>query len=196
MDHFTARPSRMRLYNRNNERLYVNATERVRILEVARTSDPGINSFCLTLLYTGCRISEALELRPCDIQLEERVLTLRTLKRRAPDICREVPMPVDLVQTIQEANLLNVESSERLWGGVDRITAYRWIKGVMHAAEITGVQACPKGLRHGYGIAAAMACVPLTMIQKWMGHASITTTAIYLDAVGPEQLTIADRMWR
>ena len=42
--------------------------------------------------------------------------------------------------------------------------------------------ACPKGLRHGFGIRAAGYNVPTNLIQRWMGHASPTTTAIYLDA--------------
>ena len=33
------------------------------------------------------------------------------------------------------------------------------------------------------------------MLQKWLGHAMMETTAIYADAVGEEQQTIATRMW-
>lgn len=65
----------------------------------------------------------------------------------------------------------------------------------MAAAGIVGGQACPKGLRHGYGIHAIRSGVQLNMLQKWMGHASITTTAIYANALGKEELEIADRMW-
>jgi integrase/recombinase XerD len=55
--------------------------------------------------------------------------------------------------------------------------------------------ACPKGLRHGFGIRAADRSVPTNLIQRWMGHASPTTTAIYLDAVGLEERQFASRMW-
>jgi site-specific recombinase XerD len=65
----------------------------------------------------------------------------------------------------------------------------------MERAEIVGPQASPKGLRHGYGIHAVRSGVQLHMLQKWMGHASMTTTAIYVNAVGDEELEIADRMW-
>lgn len=65
----------------------------------------------------------------------------------------------------------------------------------MHQANITGPQACPKGLRHGYGIHAVQSGVQLNMLQKWMGHASMSTTAIYANAVGEEELEIARRMW-
>jgi integrase len=33
------------------------------------------------------------------------------------------------------------------------------------------------------------------MVQKWLGHTQLTTTAIYADATGPEAKQIASRMW-
>nr|WP_255670846.1 site-specific integrase [Cognatishimia sp. F0-27] len=53
----------------------------------------------------------------------------------------------------------------------------------------------PKGLRHGFGINATVNGIPLHMVQKWMGHAQLGTTAIYADAVGKEEQDIAARMW-
>jgi len=50
-------------------------------------------------------------------------------------------------------------------------------------------------LRHGFGINATVNGVPLHMVQKWMGHAQLSTTAIYADAVGKEEQDIAARMW-
>jgi hypothetical protein len=37
--------------------------------------------------------------------------------------------------------------------------------------------------------------VPLNMVCKWMGHSQMETTAIYANAVGEEQQSIAARMW-
>lgn len=65
----------------------------------------------------------------------------------------------------------------------------------MREAEITGPQASPKGIRHGYGIHAIKSGIQLNMLQKWMGHTSIKTTAIYANAVGVEELELAERMW-
>jgi integrase len=196
MEHSCDHPTRMRLYNRANERLYINATERARFLRAASQTDPLVSSFCLTLLYTGCRISEALALRHNSVQAELRIVTIDTLKRRRADVCREVPMSRELVVALQEAHRLNTFSDQLIWNGVDRSTAYRWVKQVMAEANISGAKACPKGLRHGFGIQAVLSGVPLNLLQKWMGHASMTTTAIYADATGPEELAIADRMWR
>jgi integrase/recombinase XerD len=37
--------------------------------------------------------------------------------------------------------------------------------------------------------------VPLNLVQKWLGHARMETTAIYLQATGPEEREMAERMW-
>ena len=34
-----------------------------------------------------------------------------------------------------------------------------------------------------------------SLVQKWLGHAQLSTTAIYADAVGEEEHSIASRMW-
>ena len=78
------------------------------------------------------------------------------------------------------------------WG---RATAWRRVSEVMSMAGISGPQASPKGLRHGFGVVAVQAGIPLNMVQKWLGHAQLSTTAIYADAVGAEEQAIAERMW-
>ena len=60
---------------------------------------------------------------------------------------------------------------------------------------LCGPQATPKGLRHCFGVRAVNAGIPLNMVQKWLGHAQLSTTAIYADAVGAEEKAIAARMW-
>lgn len=76
------------------------------------------------------------------------------------------------------------------------MTGYRRICEVMSDAMVQGSYASPKGLRHGFGVRAIQASVPLTLVQRWLGHADIKTTAIYTSAVGPEEREIASRMWR
>jgi integrase/recombinase XerD len=65
----------------------------------------------------------------------------------------------------------------------------------MQAAGIRGAQASPKGLRHGFGVVAVPARIPLNPVQRWLGHAQLSTTAIYAEAIGPEEQEIAARMW-
>ena len=66
----------------------------------------------------------------------------------------------------------------------------------MAAARINGALAMPKGLRHGFGVAAFEAKIPPHVVQKWLGHSSLRTTAIYADIIGPEERAFAARIWR
>lgn len=86
------------------------------------------------------------------------------------------------------------EGNNLLWS-FSRRTAWVTVKSVMSEAGIRGTQACPKGLRHGFGIACAENNVPVSLIKQWLGHASIETTIIYLNAVGKEEQNFAKRTW-
>jgi integrase/recombinase XerD len=56
--------------------------------------------------------------------------------------------------------------------------------------------ASPKGLRHGFAVACLMQKVPLTAVKRWLGHARLETTAIYLDVSGSEEREFAKRLWQ
>ena len=183
----------MRLYSRTNRRLYLNASERARFLQACGNQPANKRAFALTLFYTGCRLSEARELTSDAIQMAEHIISIRSLKKRSQHHIREIPVPTLLTDELRRLQS-GMSENERIWN-IDRITAYRWIKTIMHDASVAGPQASPKGLRHAYGINAMSCGIQLHMLQKWMGHASIKTTAIYANAVGEEEKAIAQRMW-
>ena len=199
--HQRGNPNGMQLYDEANRRLYINSAERTKFIAAAKRFPPLQRTLCLSLVYTGCRISEALSLTPSSVQLDSGLITFRTSKQRGKQLMREVPIPPTLTKQLNHWHEISVDPSagHALWQRhdkpINRITAYRWAKEVMAEAEITGPQACPKGLRHGFAIHALLRLVPLHMVQKWMGHTSITTTQIYADACGPEEREIAQRMW-
>ena len=145
-------------------RKYLTAIERQRFVEVAESdSIPAVQTFTLTLAYTGCRISEALALRHCDVDLDNLALRFRTLKRRQ-DVWREVAVPqdliraIDLVHSVRAAQNRPRRAARRLWD-FSRSTASRHVKRLMTTADIEGPQASAKGLRHGFGVAAIEAGV-------------------------------------
>jgi integrase/recombinase XerD len=178
------------IHDAAGRRKYLNAPEFGRFLAAASSHGLQRRALCYVLAHTGCRLSEALALTPHQFDAEHSTLTFRTLKRRR--VCyRTVPIP-DVVRDM--LCQIPVAGDERFWP-VHRATAWRWLKPAMRQAGITGSMASPKGLRHGFGMRAAGQNVPLPLIQKWMGHASLTTTAIYLDAVGIEERQFASRMW-
>ena len=76
------------------------------------------------------------------------------------------------------------------------MTVWRKMEEIIKAAGIEeGPHACPKGLLHGFGVAAVSKGITLNMVQKWLGHSQLTATAIYANAVGEEEQSIAARMW-
>ena len=75
------------------------------------------------------------------------------------------------------------------------MTGWRRVMEVMERADVVGPHATPKGLRHGFGVAAVSVGIPLNLVQKWLGHAQLSTTAIYADAMGAEEHDIARRLW-
>jgi integrase/recombinase XerD len=85
-------------------------------------------------------------------------------------------------------------AGRRLWPW-HRVTAWRIIKRVMYRSSIVGRQACPRGLRHAFGVGSLQSGVPLNLAQRWLGHAHISTTAIYAAASGPEEIFFIRRFW-
>jgi integrase/recombinase XerD len=191
----------IRLYRADGAREYVTAAERDAFLREAERADRQVRTLCMTLAYAGCRLSEALALTADRVDLAAGVLVFATLKKRHEGVFRAVPVPptlldaLDLVHGIRERQVGRDKGrGERLWP-VSRMTGWRAVHAVMQAAGLDGPQASPKGLRHGFGLAAVSAGIPLNLVQKWLGHAQLTTTAIYADAVGAEEKDIARRMW-
>jgi integrase len=171
-------------------RKYLSAGERSRFLMAADSLPPPERALCQVLVYAGCRVSEAHALTGEHIEAESMTLRFRTLKRRRL-VFRVVPVPEALVTALRR---LPRAEDGRLWA-MHRATAWRVVKQTMRRAGIQGPMACPKGLRHGFGMCAAGSHVPPSLIQRWMGHASPDTTGIYLDAVGIEERQFAARMW-
>jgi len=189
----------MRLHDKDGARLYLNTAERDAFIAQCHITKEPIKCFCLLLVYTGCRLSEARHLRPQDIQSEEKTICVRTLKRRTKDEYRYVPVPQEIIALLKACR--DTGDPERAYVFSDtqfpppRIQTYRWVKALMAELGFEGAKASPKGLRHTFGAHAILTGVQLQMLQRWMGHASMDTTAIYSTLVGKEEREIAKRMW-
>ena len=53
----------------------------------------------------------------------------------------------------------------------------------------------PKALRHVVAVEAGQKGIPLNIVQRWLGHARIETTAIYASAIGDEERNLVRRAW-
>jgi integrase len=184
------------LYDRGGHRKYLTVKERQAFLRQASKQAPEVHALCWVLHDTGCRLSEALELTAERVDRSAKVIVFESLKKRQRGIHRAVPISSALLDALITAHGLNGDKKgRRLWPWC-RMTAYRRVKDVMGEAGIIGPHATSKGLRHGFAVAALEKQVPLNLVQKWLGHARMATTAIYAEAVGAEERKIARRLWQ
>lgn len=180
------------LFDLSGRRKYLSADERDRFITAAATFSPKIEALCLLLHFTGCRISEALALRPMHLDAAQNVVILQTLKQRRRGVFRMMPLPADLVRRL--CGLRPMTNAPFFsW---HRTTAWEKVTAVMDRAGISGPQACPRGVRHGFGVVAISAGVPITLVQRWLGHSRLETTSIYLAITGPEERDYAAKLWR
>ncbi len=189
------------LFDLNGQRKYLVPEERERFAAAARTMEREVMTFCLTMLNTGCRISEALELNPMRFDYPAKCVVIRSLKKRSKTpIYRTIPLSDEFLEDLRLVHdMKKIRKSKelkdnRIWSWV-RMTGYRKVMEVMKKADIEGVHACPKGLRHGFGIHCALKGIPESRIQKWLGHSSRESTVIYTDAIGEEERKLASRLW-
>lgn len=189
------------LYDREGNRKYLTLAERSAFLRAAQTMPPEVRTFCLTLAYTGARTSEVLALTPKSIDASARVVVFESLKKRKRGLFRAVPVPSELLAELEVVHQLRraLQSPDlakrRMWNWC-RTTAWKRVKECMTAANLSGPQASPKGFRHGFAVGVLQAGVPINFVKKWLGHARLSTTEIYADAVGAEEQIIAERFWK
>ena len=129
----------MSLYSSSGHRKYLNAAERRRFVKAADHADPATRLFCLVLGCSGGRSSEVLALTPASIDIESRVVSIVTLKRRKSGVVRQVPLPGDIVGDLNRLFRLRFAqrdpflANRSLWT-FSRTTAWRHVKAVMAAA--------------------------------------------------------------
>lgn len=189
------------LFTIEGKRKYLTAEEQGRFIDAANAHERAeVRTFCLTLAYTGCRISEALELTPERVDLSNKSITFRTLKQRDKIKYRSVPCPdalldaIELVRSVRKARRSTKLKAVALWSwGRTQATKHIW--SVMEAADISGDHASPKGLRHGFGVRMAIQTRNPRLVQKLLGHSNLETTAIYMDLIGDEARADVVNAW-
>ncbi len=122
------------------------------------------------VFFTGCRISEILNLRKEDINLKRSVAVIRQLKKRK-EVRREVIIPEFLKEDL-EAYLEGLRENERLFPFA-RNTAYLKVK------EFTGYN--PHAFRHTFAIEILKRTDNLEYARRLLGHANYNTLKHYLD---------------
>ncbi len=186
------------LYDAGGNRKFVTREERDRFLRTAATCLGEVRTLCGVLSYTGCHITEALELTFERVDTKRRTLIFESIRKRKPGIFRTVPVPPQLIEVLDQVHNVRERRGRGryrfLWSW-SRAYAWRKVREVMHMAGIEGPQAMPKGLCHGFGVIAAESDIPITLVRQWMGHASLEVTTAYFSVLNQDERICAARLW-
>lgn len=137
----------------------------------------------IELLYaTGMRVGELTLLRVEDIDFEERFIQIpwENTKTRTP---RTVYVPRVTLNDIKAY----IRLTKRKKGLLFRLTKRRLQQLVKKYSERSGVTCSAHTLRHTHIVHSLLDKVPITAVQKQVGHKRLTTTQIYSD-LAPEQV--------
>lgn len=185
------------LLDTDGERKYLTSGEEDAFMaELQHIDDFSKRVFCLTMFYTGGRVTEVISLTPRKIDYSAGKIVYRTLKQRQKVRYRAVPMPSDLASALASLiQLKGIGPDERIWKFC-RQTGLNAVKQVMARIHVSGSRATTRGLRHTFSTSNIENGVTIGTLRKWLGHARIDNTVIYLDFAGAEELAFASRRWK
>ena len=134
----------------------------------------------------GLRISEALALEVADLNLDDDNPTLRVREGKGGKD-RLVPVHPELGAALR--NFLAFSKVRR--GPIfetSRSTGWRWLKTALErAVELNqippGRKVATHTLRHSAARHWLASGVPINVVSRWLGHASLQTTLIYLEVL-------------
>ncbi|MDR0723583.1 MAG: site-specific tyrosine recombinase XerD [Endomicrobium sp.] len=141
------------------------------------------NKAMLELLYaTGLRVSELINLKFCDINLQDsfvRVLGKGSKERLVP-FGQKAKNFIEIYLSKRKA-LLSVTDNifiSRLGKKISRVEFWRQLKNIVKNAGITK-NVTPHTLRHSFATHLLSRGADIRFVQEMLGHSSIATTQIY-----------------
>src|ERR1700723_3239630 len=170
--------------------------EELRFLDQAYAQGGRTGLMLQTLLETGARASELVQLRVEDVSLVERVVTIRQGKGGKR---REVPIRRDLAQLLRlhigmrRAGPLFASRQEGSGPTPHVLTRQRVGQIVRAVAVAAGInkRVYPHLLRHTVATRLLTLGMDITDLQRFLGHESIATTRLYAETTAArfDQLT-------
>ena len=166
-------------------------------VEVLLRCAPHAQSALLMLLQwrAGLRVSEALALKVADLSLDGEHPTLR-VRHGKGNRSRLVPVHPELAAALRTTMAYGGRKGRFVQA--TRSTAWRWVQGAVKRAVELG--AIPPGrhlgthsLRHSAARHWLASGIPINVVSRWLGHASLQTTLIYLQIL-PDPLGDMDRV--
>lgn len=152
---------------------------------------------------TGARISELLGIRRFDLDLRNRQIRLRTLKRRAyrqrkrREQFRWVPISDALAADLARYLLEHALPEDQRMFPFSRVRAFQIVRdagGRAHLVARGGRHVSPHILRHSFAMNCLTQGVPINVVKELLGHASVLNTMIYLKSDPSEARSFLSRV--
>jgi integrase len=150
---------------------------------IANISEPKEKMLCLFLWTSGVRISEALAITKGDLDLVNRLCTIRWLKSRRYHE-RTIPLHRSVVDVLAVYSG-TMNKPDKLFP-FTRQRAWQIIKKRLNTH--------PHTLRHSFAVHYLRSGGRLSDLQQMLGHSHITTTGIYTKLVPTELGTEMDKI--
>ncbi len=152
------------------------------------------DTFMISLFaFTGLRLGEALALSVHDVDIEKRLLTVRSNTSKSKRI-RHIPIHPTLLMHIRdylkERKQKNLKTQHLIASAkkdepLSKHGMKHWVNII---SEKSGVKFHVHQLRHSFACNLAQQNVNAVKIQKLLGHSSLTMTMNYLRSFGSDEL--------
>lgn len=169
------------------------SSEFERLLAACRESEsPMLADIVTLLLYTGCRVSEVLELRRSEVRLSEGGFTLPA-ERSKTEKPRFVPLEGPAAEVVSRRLKLPTFGSPYIFPGRKRgqPAGFPWRawRTMLRRAKIRDFR--PHDLRHTYGSYLAMIGKTLPEIMAALGHQTPTVALRYIHLADRQKRDVA-----
>jgi site-specific recombinase XerD len=161
------------------------STDELRRLFEVVAHHPRHKALLMTLYGAGLRISEALELKPADIDSQRMLIHVRSGKGNKD---RMVKLSTQLLAALRQSWRSRPANDPGIWlfpqvtdpnRPMESGTAERIVSRAARRAGITK-RVSPHTLRHSYATHLLDAGVDLRTIQLLLGHTNLKTTSLYM----------------
>ncbi|MBA7495219.1 Tyrosine recombinase XerD [subsurface metagenome] len=164
----------------HRELKYLKREEWLRLIE---SVDNYRDKLIVKLLYsTGMRVGELAKLKLEDIDFQERFIHIPAENTKT-NTARTVIIAKEVLSDISA--YLKIARIKR--GRLFTLTVRRIQQLMKTYAQRANIEASPHTLRHTHIVHALLDRIPITAVQKQVGHKKLTTTQIYCN-LAPEQV--------
>jgi site-specific recombinase XerD len=159
------------------------------------------HALLLFLYNTGARVSEALAVRPCDLQLE-RPRQVRLLgkgqKERICPLWSETASALRRIIRVRSAEDLlfrNTRGAPLTRDGVAYLLSKYVRLAAKEAPALRKRRVTPHVMRHSCAVALLQAGVDVSVIRDYLGHASVATTSRYITTNLQMKREVLEAFW-